>query len=188
MFQERAGQLEIPFVLSKIAKFQTLLSQLVSAVLCAVCPKNARLTDAVDIASSSKPGNLAMTSLVFQHRLILKVKEQYFTGRCSSIQINHLRSPAVRLTCGPISSCFSQLLPLFFQDVITGSPESLALPPTSPLFKRESTPGGWRQLGLRIMGYYTKESQVARGSTALFERITVQVQDERFYKGERCES
>ncbi|GAQ87989.1 hypothetical protein KFL_003920080 [Klebsormidium nitens] len=64
----------------------------------------------------------------------------------------------------------------------SAAPESLALPPSSSLFKKESAPAGWRQLALRVMGYYTPESRVARGSTALFEHITVQVLNERLYQ------
>jgi hypothetical protein len=63
-------------------------------------------------------------------------------------------------------------------------PRSLSLDPTSKFRVQDPSPTGFGGAMLKLLGYYSKQSQLIRGANTLYSRISMQVDKPELYASE----
>jgi hypothetical protein len=63
-------------------------------------------------------------------------------------------------------------------------PRSLSLDPTSKFRVQDPSPTGFAGAMLKLLGYYSKQSQLIRGANTLYSRISMQVDKPELYASE----
>lgn len=65
-------------------------------------------------------------------------------------------------------------------------PRSLRIDPSSNLRLSDPDPQGWRGMALKLLGFYSRQSRLIRGSKTLYSRVSSHVERPELYASKFC--